>query len=839
MSGWTELRVRCRSLLRRPWLSGITIASFALGIAAASSAYGVYRHFLIEPLPFEDPRSLVAISRAGLRPRITPQEYLVWKEREEAFQSFGFRYRFPSGRELKVAGRTTRNRVLHVSANYFRLLGIAPRLGRFFADGEDRSAERTVVISHSLWVSRFQSSADILGQTALITRQPYLIIGVAPPLFDFYDSDVDAWIPWAPDPDDVRSLGLRRLVPLGRLLPAVERRQARAHLSGLHRSPSPLSADRPEDIRVQTLQDALVSGLFSRRPIRGQVLSLAGVALLVLLVSAANAVTLALVGAANRLTEMGVRAALGAGLFHVPWIFLSEALILGLLGGGAGVVAGHWLLRALVALDPFLLPRTGALGIDLGILGFSIVLCLAMAAAIGTVPCMVWKVRHLVITLRGSSSMDSRSLPLTASGLPLRRFLSASVGSQIAIATLLLVGTGLLAHTSLRSVLLKTGLDTDDVLKIELHLPSQDFFSRLPPDQVRERYFDRLFRPELWQFFDKLVAGIEALSGVESVAATSLTSYTGFRLDHQRDLPSNDRELLKQRAFYRPVNAAFFSALGLTLLKGRPFTPVDSRSAAPVVIIDEIMANRYWPGENPLGRHLTLNEGLPPRPRREIVGVVSSAFLKKTERIERPDRPCVYLPYDQQWGEGGILGHTGHVRLDLFIRAGSTPTHKIGPIRKLISSLNEDVVILDARTLAESLDLPFLPTRFYLAVFVTFAIITIILAAIGIYGANAYLSRIRAQEMGIRMALGAEPSQLMRLILGDWVKTIAIGLSVGMGGSYLLSASLSSLLFEVSPTDPPTYLAVALFLIAVSLISAALPARSTLRREALKALRLP
>ncbi len=839
MNGWTELRVRCRSLLKRPWLSGITIASFALGISVASSACGVYRHFVVQPLPFESPRSLVAISRVGLRPRITPEVFLDWKDQQEVFQPFGFRYRFPSGRELKAAGLTTRNRILHVSANYFQLLGISPQLGRFFSDALGRSPGREVVISHSLWVTRFQSSADILGETAMITQQPYIIIGVAPPKFDFYDSDVDAWIPWPLDPDDARSLGQRRLVPVGRLLPGVERRQAQAHLSGLLRTPSPPMAGRHEDIRVQTLQDALVGGLFSRRPIRGQVLSLAGVALLVLLVSGANAVTLALVGAANRLTEMGVRAALGAGFFHVPWIFLSEALILGVLGGGAGVVIGHWLLRALAALDPFLLPRTGALGIDLELLSFSAVLCLAMAAAIGTVPCLVWKARYLVIATRGSSSMDSNNLSLTASGLPLRRFLSASIGAQIAISTLLLVGASLLAHASLRSVLLKTGMDTDDVLKIELHLPSQDFFSRLPPDQVRERYFNRLFRPELWLFFNKLVADIGAAPGVESVAATSLTSYVGFRLDHQRDLLPHEHALSEQEAFYRPVNADFFSALGLNLLRGRPFTSIDSRSAAPVAIVDEIMADRYWPGENPVGRHLTLHEGLPPHPRREIVGVVSSAFLKKTERIEHPDRPSVYLPYDQQWGEGGILANVEKVRLDLFIRTRSAPKSKIGPLRTLVSSLNENVVILNARTLAESLELPFLPTRFYLSVFVTFAVIAIILAAIGIYGANAYLSRIRAQEMGIRMALGAEPSQLMQLILKDWVKTIAIGLLVGLGGSYFLSTSLSSLLFEVSPTDPPTYLAVASFLIAVSLISAALPALSTLRREALEALRLP
>jgi putative ABC transport system permease protein len=801
-----DLSYAWRMLTRNPGFSAALVLVIGLGIGANTAIFSVVNAVLLKPLPYEDPDRLVHV-REVLRDRfgsVTAPNFADWSEQNHSFTALAARERATF--TLTGEGEAERIAGLRVSASYFPLLGIAPVQGRgFLPEDTAPGAPDVALLSEGLWRTRFGADPAIVGRAVSLDQRRFMVVGVMPAGVALPTSVEQLYAPLVIGPEQLRQTGNHRLSVIGRLKPGVELAQATSDMRAI--------AHRLETVRPQSNQgwsvDLSLLGDRIVENVRSGVLLLFGAVGFVALVACANVANLLLARAARRQREIAVRAAVGAGRLRLVRQLLSESLLIALLGGALGLLLAFWGAQALVLLLPAGVPRLGEVDIDATVLGFTIALSLLTGLVFGLAPAL----QASGIAPRESLKEGARS---AGAGRASERLRGGLMVAEVAIALLLLVGAGLLVRSFLRVRDVSPGFDTRDLVALELSLPASAYPE---PGQVSAFYREALER-------------VAALPGVTAAAATSHLPIAsgGFNLSVKLEgAPAPARPSEVPTAFYRAVSPNYFAALGIPLLRGRPFDERDVARTPRVAIVNETMARQLWRGQDPIGKRFTLDEN--DTSPIEVVGVASDV---RAFGLDSDPAPELHVPYAQ--GSTSFWAWTGR-SLTLVLRGSGNAAALAPPLRATIAGLDKDLPVYNVRTMDEVLAASVASRRASMLLIGVFAAAALILAAVGLYGVVSYAVGQRTHEFGVRMALGAGERDVVRLVLGRGIKLAVLGLLLGSVGALALSRLLSSLVYGISPRDPLTYVGVGLLLFTVALVASYLPARRAARVEPVTALR--
>jgi predicted permease len=767
-----DLSYSLRLMLRAPGATAIALLTLAVGIGANAAIFSAVDALLLRPLPYADPDRLVMIwekriAEGGVHNVVAPADYVDWSRATTSFESMaGFA---PATADLTGVGEPVRLFSASVSPSFFELLGVRMALGRTFrADEATFGRHRVVILDHGLWQRRFGGDPAMIGRSIALNGNPHEIVGVLPQSFEYPDSTIEIWGPLAltgtPQPP---SRGNHFLNVYARLKTGTTIEQARAEMEHLS---AQLSEQYPESNRmhradVVPLRDELVG------PVRTSLLLLLAAVGFVLLIACVNVANLLLARAAARRRELAVRAALGAGRGRLARQALTESVLLGILGGVAGLIVATWGVSILHQIVPRNVPLLGVrrIGIDARVLLYSFGLSLVTGVVFGLLPAWHFASQSLNDALKDGGRSQ---------GGGVRRRLRASlVVSEIALASLLLVGAGL----SLRSfqTVLRTdaGISTNGVLTALVTLPS-----------ARYRGDDHYAAT-----FQQIEDRFRSIPGVKSVGATvslPLSGQDGRRSIEIEDVPSTAEA--PTRAHGRAVTVDYFRTMNIQLTSGRAFTAADRKDAPLVVVVNETMARRYWPGASPLGRRFRLYCPLPQLP---------FAFM------------------------------------NFVIATDGDPASFATAVREALREIDPDLPLSSVRTMDEVVAASTSSRRAAMSVLGAFGVVALILAAAGIYGVMSHLVSLRTSEIGVRVTMGARRSDIMRLILGEGLMQALAGLAIGLASAVLLMRSFRSLLYEVSPADPVTLAGVGAILLATALLACVVPARRAMNVDPVTALR--
>ena len=793
-----DLRYATRSLRRSPGFTIVAVLTLALGIGANAAIFSVVNGVLLRPLSYANPDRLVMVwghnQQIGNESASLP-DFKDWREQNTVFESMAAvaNTRF----DVTGDGEPERIDAALTTANFFHVLGVTPALGRAFDTEEETSGrDRVVVLSHGFWERRFGARADVVGRSITLSGLPYTVIGVAPTGFRFGNPS-DLWAPLRTDTTRGRRADF--LTVVARLKPGTTMDQAQAQMTTIGRA---LQTQYPESNtgwspELISLKEQLVGD------IRPALLVFMGAVGLVLLIACANVANLMLMRAAAREREMAIRAALGAGRKRIVRQMLTESTLVALLGGALGLLLAVWGVSSLGTAQAGPIPRLDESGVDGRVLGFTLLLCIGTGLLFGLAP-----------ALRLASGRSRESLREGArgasGGLGVHRLRGALVLGEVALALVLLVGAGLLIRSFDRLSEVNPGFDSSSVISAQIVLP-------------RVRYAES---NNQLAFFDQLLQSTRAMPDVESVALTSDAplsgggNYLSFEVAGRPPASAStvqDAEVLV-------TGPEYFRTLRIPLRSGRIFSAQDDARATRVVVINSAMARRYWPGGEPIGARVTLGDPADSSSWRTVVGVVGDV---RQNALNDDPYPQLFLP----------LAQTPQRAMLLLARTTGNPSALSGPIRHAVTALDPDLPVSDIRTLDERLDQSIAQPRVSMMLLAIFALMALVLAAVGIYGVLSYTVTQRTRELGIRMALGAESNSVMRLVVGQAMVPALIGVGLGLAGAWGATRLMSSLLFGVSATDPVTFIVVALFLLAVALLSSWVPARRATRVDPLIALR--
>jgi putative ABC transport system permease protein len=797
-----EIRQAARRLAHAPALSVAVVLCAALGIGGLGAAFGVIDAVLLRPLPYPDPDRLVMVWERALdgtaeRAVASYPNFADWRAESRSFARLAaFSVWFPS-----VTGTDRPEKLLGalVSADFFAALGARPLLGRTFAPAEDRPGRGDVVLlGEAFWRRRFGADPRLLGQTVELDGREYTVIGVMPAGFQhpeplYLKERTALWRPLAGDAGRLPR-GQRFLRVLGRLRPGVGVARARADLAGVARrlEREHPAEDRGMGVEVVPLHEQVVGD------VRPALLLLFAAAGLVLLIACADIAGLLLAGATGRARETAVRAALGAGRGRLAGQALLDSLLLALAGGALGLAAGAWGARALLALSPRAVPRLAEVAVDGRVLAFTFATCAAAALLFGAAPALAAAASDPGAALREGGER--------AGGRRGGRLLAALVALEVALALPLLVGAGLLAKSLAALERAPLGLSAERVLTLRLDLPAAHY-----PGAA-----------ELRGFYDRLARRVAGLPGVVAAGTTSSLPLSGlYDLSLEAAIDGSERT---PTVGYRAVSPGYFAALGIPLAAGRPLGDRDDAGAPPVALVNAAMARAAWPGEDPVGRSLTLALGAGGPVRREVVGVVGDVAHDGPAAAPRPE---VYVPCAQAPLRFATLA----------VRTRGEPRAAAGALRAALREIDRDLVAADLRPMAGLLADSLAAPRFARLLAALLAAVALALAALGLYGVTAYAAGRRTRETGIRAALGARRGELLAGVLRRGLAPVAAGLAPGLAASFLLARLLRGLLHGVAATDPATFVAAPLFLLVVSLLAAWLPARRAARIDPMAALR--
>jgi putative ABC transport system permease protein len=798
-----DLRYALRMLRKTPGVTVAAVLALALGIGANTAIFSVVHGVLLRPLAYRDSSRLVlAWETEPDLPQapLTSPDFLDWKEQNRVFEqleAMAF-----AGLNLTGRDRPVRLEGARITPGFLRMVGVAPALGRDFLPEEDQPGRNQVVIlSHAAWVEHFGSDRQIAGKSVTLDGNRYTVVGVMPPQFrTFAPLREEIWIPFTMRKTDSR--GSHFLAAIGRLKPGVTIQQAQTEISGIaaRLSKAYPATNTGIGARLVPLQEQMVGR------IRPTLLALLGAVGFVLLIACANVAALLLARATARRQEMALRTALGAPRFRLIRQLLSESGLLALAGGTLGVVLAYWGIQALKLARGANIPRLEEVSIDPQVLAFTAAISLLTGLLFGLVPALQYSRVDLTSTLKETGTHG-------ASALGWRRIWGRAgsflVAAEVALSLMLAICSGLMVKSFLRLVNQEFGFRPTNVLTTRLFLP-------------QSRYKE----PRQWgDFFRTLTERIRALPGVQEAATTSKLPLRGGNngvvLIEGRPAPVGN--LNGTLVEHSPVSPAYFRAMGIPLRRGRTFEETDEREdARPVAVINESMARRFWPGENPLGKRFSWDRN-PPR-WIEVVGVVADV---RQQGLERAALPESYLVYAREPRPAQVL----------VVRTALDPQRLQPALLDQLRQMDKDLPALATLTMQQILDEQSSARRFQTALFGTFAVLALLLASIGIYGVFSHLVAQRNREIGLRMALGAQPGHILRSVLGQAMARAAAGVAAGIAGALALSRVLSSLLFEVQPTDLPTYAAVALFLLAVAAAASYLPAYRAARVDPMVALR--
>jgi putative ABC transport system permease protein len=800
---WQDLRFGARMLTKNPGFTSIAVLTLALGIGANSAIFSFVNALLLRPLPYAQSERLVLLaerSREGKRLSASYPNATDWRARAESFEdmaaSVSSAFNLTGGdRAARVSGRLA-------NGNFFHLLGITPQLGRLFTEEDDRyGASRTAIISHNFWQKYFGGEADVLGKSLVLTGETYTVVGVLPPGFEYFEaSDVYTPLNLFVEPDSGlanRGSSAFDFYSVARLKPGVSVEQANDEMAALG---AQLAQEYPQvnegkSAQAEPLQDVMSEG------VRQSLWILLGAVGFILLIACINVANLLLVRVAERRKELAVRQALGAGRWRIVRQMLSESLLLTGLGGACGLLVGHWMLRGLLLLAPQEIPGLGRVGLDksvllftLGLVGFTGFLC-------GFLPALQSSKTDLQTALKEGGRLSGG-----ASREGMRR---ALLIAEVSLSLVLLVGAGLLVRSMYNLLHVDLGFDGDNLLTMRLNLQG----GRYNPDTARIFYDEALTRVSA-------VPGVRAAAWSQSVPIRGSNWSSVFTV---ADKPAPTRADLPQ-SDYLSVSANYFETMGIRLMQGRGFQATDTKESPPVVVINETLARRMWPGENPIGKRI--KQGFPEEdaPLREVIGVVNDL---KLNGVEQETSMQTYL----------LLRQEPKTSLGLVVRTQGNPAAAAIAVEQAIHSLDKDLPVFAIFTMDQLLGNSLTQRRLTMMLLGSFAALALVLASVGIYGVIAYGVRQRTREIGIRLALGAQARDVLKMVLSQGLTLTLIGIGIGLVAAFALTRWMESLLFDVRPTDALTFGVIGVGLLLVALLASWIPARRATRVDPMTVLR--
>ncbi|HMV86470.1 MAG TPA: ABC transporter permease [Blastocatellia bacterium] len=803
-----DLRFGVRTLLKSPGFALVALLTLALGIGANSAIFSVVNAILLRPMAYKNPEQLMLINhnylKISLKASVSAFGFAHYRDNAKSFESLSA----ITGWAANLTGEGEPERLMgqSVSANFFHLLGFEAAKGRTFAPGEDQEGKnRVVVLSHGFWQRRLGGDANVLNKTLSLNGENYTVVGVMPESFQFgreFGQVVDMWRPIVFTPDQLSSNSLTSefLTVIARLRPGVSQQQAQAEMDTI-----------AANLRGQYMQgaDATFWALLLtsfREQVVGDIRTMLLIVLLVvgfvLLIACANVANLLLARAAARQKEITVRMAMGASRWRIIRQLLTESVLLAVTGGILGLVIGFWGVKALISLNADRIPRANEVTLDWRVLLFTFGVAILTGVLFGIVPALQTAKANLNETLKEGG----RSAAATAK----HWMRSTLVVAEIAMALAVLIGAGLLVKSFMQVQQVNPGFNPQGLLTMHLSLPDGKYS----------------VAPQRADFYKQLVNDVRALPGVQSVGAVSDLPLSGsgssgsFRIEG-RDVPQN--QSLPHGARWA-ATPEYFKTMGIPIIRGRYFEERDTADSAPVAIIDESLAKKYWPNEDPVGKRISFEGGANNRIWREIVGLVG--HVKHTD-LEGESRAQYYMPHSQR----------AQPRMALVIRTASDPNSLAGSVRGVIKAMDSDLPVFRVRTMDQFVADSMTQRRFALLLIGVFAGLAMLLAAIGLYGVMAYSVTQRTHELGLRMALGAQRSDVMKLVVRQGMLLAAIGLGLGVALALLLSRAMKTLLFNVSATDPLIYLLIAITLAAVALLACFIPARRATKVDPMVALR--
>jgi putative ABC transport system permease protein len=810
-----DLRFGARMLRKNAAFTTIAVLTLALGIGATTSIFSVVNTLLLRPLPFPDSNRIVILQEAI--PKLVPGKLSVsapdiadFRRLSHSFEDLGG---FSSNQmDLSSSGSPERVQVTRTAAAVFRILQTTPAMGRTFTEDEDQMGHDVAILSHGLWQTRFGADPAIVGKTILLNRQPYSVIGVMPKEFVFppqglsHFTSAQVWTPISLNPFELGDradnfdYGVLAKLKSGVILATADSDV----MVAAHQIQTQLWPEKVQDsskwtleASVTPLEDMVVGST------RTLLMLLLGAVGLLLLISCANVANLMLARGAERQKEIAVRIALGAGRMRVVRQLLVESSLLGVLGGSLGLFVAYAGMKELVVLAERVLPRTQEVGLDHTVLLFTLVISIASGILFGIVPALAATKTDLNKSLKdaGRTKSDARGN---------RRLHDAFVVTQIALSLVLVVGSGLLIRSFIRARDTDPGFRPENTIGLSVSLNGP---------QYREL-------SQMQSFFDRLSAQMRAFPGVSSVGiSTDLPLNSGWTHGFTGEGHETDQRNSMPIDFHTLVDGDYFQTMGIPLIRGRFFNDAEMHGKGDAVIISDGMAKRYWPNEDPIGRRLKWGAVESMSPWLTIVGVVGDI---KQGPLDAATRPHTYETFQHMCVDPHIPMCSGRF---VMVRSEALSNVVVPAARNIIQQMDPQQPIGKVFVMNQIISNSLAPRRFNTWLLAAFGFGALLLAAIGVYGVISYSVSQRTRELGVRLALGAQPADILRLVLRKGLVLAAIGLVIGIGASLAATRLMSSLLYNVSATDPLTFAAVGALLVVVALAACWIPARRAMRTD--------
>lgn len=801
-----DIHYAVRMLRKNPGFTAVAIIALALGIGANTAIFSVVNSVLLRPLPYREPDRLVTVLHQVSNP-VSPANYFDWRDQNHVFESLGAAEFWTPN--LAADDRPEHLFALKLTPSMFPLLGIDPLLGRTFHAEEDvEGRDRVVVLGYRFWQRRFAANPEVLGKTLKLNGKPFTVIGVMPQGFrfaPFWATKAEIWVPLSLG-KAATNRNAQSLRIFGRLKPGVSIDQARAEMTTIAARLEQQFPGSNRDVHVYPLQEKAVGS------VRPALLLLLGAVGLVLLIACANVAHMLLAKGAARKKEIAVRLALGARRSRLIRQLLTESLILSSLAGLAGLLLGLCGTRVLVSMSPVNMPQVDSIALDWRVLLFTLGVSTLTGIAFGLAPAIQASALNLGEGLKESERGSTE-------GFHRNRLRSVLIASEFSLALVLLVGAGLLIRSFVALGNVDKGFDSENVLSMVVSVAGTS-----QQDPARRTVF-----------FQELLRKVRAHPKVESAAAINHLPIAGdiwglpFYLEGQAPLPPGDR----QAAVYRVTLPRYFDTMKATLVRGRDFTDSDNMNAPGVIIINETLARKFWPRENPLGKRMSMTEGLKDVKWLTVIGVVHD--IRQEDWTSELDNE-VYLPYlqskDYLDSDSFAVSY-----LTLVIRGRSDAASLAPELKSIVGSIDKEVPVSEIQTMDAVVAMVNSQPRFLMLLLGWFACVALVLAAVGIYAVMSYTVSRRTQEIGIRMALGAKEADVLKLVVTQGMVVALAGAGVGVGGALILSRLMKSFLYGVQTTDPFTFFAVPVLLSAVALLATYIPARRAARVDPMRALR--
>ena len=798
---WQDIRYGLRLIRKNPGFSAVVVLTLAIGIGANTAIFSVVNAVMLRSLPFKDPDRLVRLNESNPERgwpifSVSHPNFLDWRERNQTFDALAA----TSGISPNVgtAGQLEVVRGSAVTVDFLTVLGETPLIGRNFLPEEDKPGgnTRVVILTYGSWQRRFGGDPGVLGKTLTINDNAFTIVGVLRESFGWgTGSNFELLLPLAPDPQ--RSRGDHRLLVIGKLKEGVSREQALADMNTIA---AQLAEQYPDSnkgwlVGGQSFYDWLIP-----EQIRRSLLLFLGAVGIVLLIACSNVANLMLARANARQKEISIRIALGAGRRRIGSQLLVESLSLAMISGVVGIGVAWLAMKALRALDPGDVPRLDELSMDARVLGFSVLISLLTGILFGLAPAI-----HAARTnLNEMLKEGGRSV---TGGRLRQRIRSMLVTVEVGLSVALLVSAGLLLRSFWRLQDVSPGFKPDHLLTMRVNLP-------------RNRYPEN---PRAWGFYKRFLEEVGALPGVESVAVSSgLPMSGGGTAGEVRVEGRPAADGTQASADWRVVSPGYFHAMGIPL-RGREFEERDNNDAPQVTIISEEMARRYWPDEDPIGKSVTLMSfGRTPF---TVIGVAGNV---RTVALESDSNPMTYTstPFAASWNP-----------MNLVIRTSGDPASQVAAVRSQLASIDPNIPVYEVRTMDEIVAGTLGSRRFTMFLLAVFAGVALLLACVGLFAVMAYLVSQRTHEIGVRLALGARPGDVFRLVIGRGMTLAAAGSALGLGGAWAIGRFIESMLYQVKPTDPITLASAPVVPLVVALLACYVPARRAMKVDPMVALR--